>query len=595
MNTNKYLCLLSALAGLTLSHSASFADGHAAEGAIDSGPIAHTSLREFDACLPLPDGRVLAGSAGGLVVIDKDGKHQASYTALDGLPGTRIHSLEAAPGGVWVGTDRGAARIRLSSVASVGARPALVIVDAFRSKPVRDILIDGNSVVAATWGQGLVRYKNSVIKAIHKGDSMPASRVTSIAKIDGEYWWTTAGAGLWRKGKGLAQRTPAFPENALLWSIEGKTSASALVGGQSGVFSMSGQSKSGNLYSVRAIDVGKSSVEVASFGGGLRTIRGHKATEAPSEAFVRSLRTAHGTSCMGSQNALWIRRGSTKKWAQVELKSSLPGNDIAAFVSNGTESYVGTFDHGVAKLVNGRFEAIGTKHDPHVNALALDKVDGALWIATSSELVRIHKGRVSRFSKHNGLPSRHVMSLFALKSGGVLVGTAHGAATVKDGFATTLGGKVGIRTGNVWAVAQSDNGDNWLGTTRGLFRIRSGRISRYRVISGELKDDWVMALAPASDGIFVGTYKAGVVRLQIAGDEVTTTQLGEGWINPGGLHWDGKRLRAATMYGAFEGNGVTPQWQREKNVLGVDTTVFVPSAGGQEWIVTRNGLSRQRR
>lgn len=587
MNTSKLLSLAAIVSALSFAPSTSDADS------ID----VHTALTEFDACLPLPDGRVVAGSAGGLLVVDNKGRQEALYTALDGLPGTKVHSIEMSGNSLWVGTNLGAARIAIPTAVQKGVASAeqspLFIQESFASKPVRDILIDGKAVVAATWGQGVVRWQDAKLSTVHKGDSMSASRVTSIAKIGGEYQWTTAGAGLWSKGLGAAKQNAAFPAKAMLWTVEGKTTKSALVAGQAGVFSLKGESQSSSLYSVRALDIEGDTPLVASFGYGLRTLRGAKVNAAPRDPFVRSLRSAKRASCMGTQDALWIRAKNSSSWAKAELANSLPANDIAAFVSDGTQTYVGTFDQGVARLRKGRFEKIATRHDPHVNALALDKRDGALWIATSSELIRLHKGRASRFNKRNGLPSKHVMSLYAMSGGGVLVGTAHGAALVQDGMVEVLGGKVGIRTGNVWAVAQTSDGANWLGTTRGLFRVRNGNIDRYRVISGELKDDWVMALAPSSDGIFVGTYKAGVVRLRTKGREVVATQLGEGWVNPGGLHWDGKRLRAATMYGAFEGNGISADWTKEKRVLGMDTTVFVPGSAGDEWVVTRNGLSRQ--
>jgi len=118
-------------------------------------------------------------------------------------------------------------------------------------------------------------------------------------------------------------------------------------------------------------------------------------------------------------------------------------------------------------------------------------------------------------------------------------------------------------------------------------RPRRRNSLRVPQICGELQDDWVMALAPSDDGMFVGTYKAGVVRLRTIGDTVEATQLGKGWVNPGGLHWDGKRLRVATMYGAFSGNGISANWTRETRVLGRDATVFVPSEDGAQWVQVR--------
>ena len=554
----------------------------------------HTALVKFDACLPLADGRVLAGSAGGLVVIDESGTQRARFTAVDGLPGTRIHSLAQSQrgdkAGIWVGTDKGAALVSLD-------RGGMQIHESFASKAVRDLLVTGDTLYAATWGQGLLRYgldsKPGSLEAVHHSPVPRQQRVTSVAIKDGHLWWTTAGAGLWHKpmqGRATAQQSRVVAPNSVLWSLDAH-GGELWIGGEEGVTSLAGKSATKALRSVRATTKIGGQRYAASFGTGLQPF--HKAAqELPTDRFARSLRSAHGVTCLGTEEALWIRR--SRSWRLAKLEQGLPANDIAAFVSDGVHTYAGTFEQGVAKLENGHFVPLKIEIDPHVNALAIDKRSGALWIGTSSSLVLYDENskdkQVTHFGRGSGLASRHVMSLFALPGGGVLVGTAAGAAVMHDGVALPVGGKGGLTTGNVWAVAQSADGTQWLGTTRGVFRVLKDEVTRYRVASGELQDDWVMALAVADDGVFVGTYKAGVVRLVIDGNTVRAQKLGEGWINPSGLHWDGHSLRAATMHGAFIGDGELPAWRKRTATPGMDTTAFMPTKAGGEWIVTRRGL-----
>lgn len=79
----------------------------------------------------------------------------------------------------------------------------------------------------------------------------------------------------------------------------------------------------------------------------------------------------------------------------------------------------------------------------------------------------------------------------------------------------------------------------------------------------------------------------------MTGEQVVAKTLGEGWINPSGLSWDGTTLRAATMHGAFRGDGVHPGWKSKTRGLGRDTTSFQPTGDGNEWIVTRRGLEHR--
>jgi len=542
----------------------------------------HTSLSEFDACVPLADGRVAAGSGGGVVIVDAEGIEEMRITALDGLPGTKVHALALAGGNLWVGTDKGLAKL---SLATGLIDPSSVVL----TKAVRDILISGESVFLATWGQGLLKVDGGTVTSAYLGDTPRSRRLTSVASHKGQLWWTTAGAGLWSFGSGkTATQSTAVARNSVLWTLASHA-GDLWIGGEAGATRLGTRQTASR--SVREIAVLAGNVYAASFGAGLQPI-GDGPRLSPPDRFARSLGARKNTACLGTQEALWI--GKNGKWHKARLAESLPANDIAAFVSDGKRSFVGTFDHGVAELLaDGSVRSIPLKTSPHVNALAIDQKTGALWIGTSSGLTRYYAGTSTHFDKAAGLPSMHVMSLDALRDGGVLVGTATGAARVEEGLVQAVGGKGGLLTGNVWAVAEGRDGTDWLGTTRGVFHIRGANVARYRVASGELPDDWVMALAVADDGVFVGTYKAGVVRLITTGERVVAKALGQGWINPSGLDWDGTTLRAATMHGAFRGDGEQPAWNSEIQGLGRDTTAFLPTENGAEWIVTRRGLERR--
>ena len=483
---------------------------------------------------------------------------------------------------MWVGTDKGLALLDIR-----GAKTR--VLSSVSTRPVRDILIDGDSVLVATWGQGLLRVGPGGVQTVYAAASPKANRLTAVQRHQGELWWATAGAGLWhKKGNGLAEHSSRVPKNSVLWALR-SAGDQLWIGGEAGAMQLGAPQVTS--HAVRSLDIVNGQMQAASFGQGLQQLEGKNTSEYPGDRFARSIRERNGVACMGTQEALWIRRDTS--WQRAEMAAGLPANDIAAFVTIGEHGYVGTFDQGVARIDDGKVSALAIEIDPHVNALAIDRKTGALWIGTSSGLARFHQGALTRFTKATGLPSNHVMSLAALAAGGVLVGTAAGAGRVQEGVAHPVGGKGQLLTGNVWAVAEGDDGTEWLGTTRGVFRLRGSQVDRYRVASGELPDDWVMALAVADDGVFVGTYKAGVVRLVTTGTRVVAKRLGEGWINPSGLHWDGQVLRAATMHGAFRGDGTSPDWQSKRFGPGQDTTAYLPAGDDSEWIVTRRGLVRR--
>lgn len=539
----------------------------------------HTASVEIDSCLPIANSRVLAGTAGGLLLIGQDNRELKRFTALDGLPGTRIHALAAAKRGVWVATEGGAALVSLQG-------KQLKVLESFTSKAVRGLHVQGKTLYVATWGQGLLRYQDGRLESVGPAVRKRRARVTSVTRHQGRLWWTTAGAGLWRQSAEGISRSQAVPKDAVLWAVQ-SDAENLWISGEHGVSTLKGDTTR-SLRGVRSTATVQGIRHAASFGAGLRSLDHDKrAPKPPSDRYARSLATAHGVTCMGTQDRLWLLRD--KEWEQAKLHPGIPSNDIAAFASSKGQAFVGTFDQGVAVIKNGKAQRLAIEIDPHVNVLAIDAKSGGLWIGTSTGLVHKDDAGLHRYNRDNGLPSHHIMSLFALPQGGVLVGTAAGAALVRDQSVDVIGGKKAISTGNVWAVAQSADGASWLGTRRGLFRVLDGKVSRYRVASGHLPDDWVMALAVADDGIFVGTYKSGVVRLAMDGDEATATTLGEGWINPGGLRWDGTKLWAATMGGPRIGDGRSPSWDLGPTGPGKDTTAFVPTAEGA-WLATRRGI-----
>ncbi|HWN71318.1 MAG TPA: two-component regulator propeller domain-containing protein, partial [Haliangium sp.] len=272
-------------------------------------------------------------------------------------------------------------------------------------------------------------------------------------------------------------------------------------------------------------------------------------------------------------------------------------SDIAALAVDGERLWVGTFDQGVAVYEHGRWRTIESPLiDAKVNALAVS--EGRLWVATAHGLTVIAGDQITRLDERDGLPSAHILSVAPLRAGGVVVGTARGAARVTlgstSGAITVLGEKQGLASVNVWAVAEAQDGWLWLGTTKGLYRVgpRNQR-QRMSVASGHLQDDWVMAIVPRGGSMWIGTYKGGVTRLDRVDDNNhAATQIGSGWINPGGLAWHGETLHAATMDGHMSVKGAALAAGLTAHAAqppGRDTTAIV-SQGNRLWIASRRGL-----
>lgn len=544
-----------------------------AMGSTAAAAEVHTDPREVHACLPLgDDGRVVAATRGGLALIGAD-QRATVWTALDGLPGTRVDSLYGDGGRLWVGTEGGLAEVEL-------AGSEMSIVGAYASESVRAIARHGGHVYVATWGDGVKRLaRGRLVDVPLPGAAAERARVGDLIVHGGTLYAATAGHGVFALGDGGFAAIDTDLGDTIAWSLY-SDGDDLVIGTVDGIFrhSAAGTRRIGNgdIRDIGSID---GDIVAAGFGSGFRRVdervlRGVNAMPGD-ELFPQGLGAVDGLACIASHRGLWIRRG-TSSWKRAVLDGP-PSNDITDAVADGERLIVSTFDQGLAVLDGGTWRELDDELiDPNVNAIDFD--GERLWVATSAGLTVIGDDGTVRLTKRDGLPSRHILSVTALRGGGALVGTTRGAALVHDGRAVPVEGERTMMRANVWAVAESADETLWLGTTRGLYRRPAGgEWRRLSTATGELRDDWVTAIALDGPIAYAGTYKGGVTRIDADG---SVTQLGDGWVNPNGLTVVGDKLYASTMDGLLVGDGHTAQWTKSVPTPGIDTTSVLATDRG---------------
>jgi ligand-binding sensor domain-containing protein len=561
----------------------------------------HTGLAPVHACAPVPaaggEASFLAATDGGLVRVDARGQVRAVWTALDGLPGTRVRALARDRGELWLGGEDGLARVRIDD--------RLHVLERHRSAPVHAIARTADALYVGTWGGGVMRLGKRGLVPVPVVDdtaasdrvaaadaSQPHARVTSLAALDGALVAGTWGGVYRMEGDRLRAHALA---GTLVWSLLAADGA-LWIGAVDGLHELAqGQTRRVAGGDVRGLSRGAGGIVAAHFGDGVQALAGGAwrgmntpAAAAHAQAYAEDA----GAACIAAHDGMWIRPAAGAPWQRAELHGP-PSSDIAALAVDGERLWVGTFDQGLAVYEHGRWRIIKSELiDAKINALAVS--EGRLWVATAHGLNVIAGDQITRLDERDGLPSAHILSVAPLRAGGVVVGTTRGAARVTAGSIALLGEKQGLASVNVWAVAEGSDGWLWLGTTKGLYRVGpKNQRQRMSVASGHLQDDWVMAIAPRGSALWIGTYKGGVTRLDpAAGNTYQATHIAGGWINPGGLTWHGDTLHAATMEGhvsidtAQAGTLLVPHPAQPP---GRDTTA-IASQGNRLWIASRRGL-----
>ncbi|MFT7623826.1 MAG: hypothetical protein ACI9WU_003011 [Myxococcota bacterium] len=540
-------------------------------GLAGAAPEVSTATRDSRACQPLADGRVVVGTAGGLLVVDANDRVGPVHTALSGLPGTRVHSL--AVGGydsrkpvLWIGTEGGTARVTVADDGGVA------VLATYPSAPARAV-IGGSSPIVGTWGDGVNRVAGSRLEALG------GPRQTAALARHGGALYAGGPAGLFRRdSQGWTEVVALRGRMVQALADEGGI---LRVGTLTGELALRGEEAS-------VI----SNADVRSFAPGLVGTFGEGSKGGPPDLrYVYDVTVAHGAACVAARSGVRVRRGD--RWVGPALTGP-PDNDISALRVDGSRLWVGTFDRGVAWMEGGVWHTVPGV-DPRVNAIAIQ--GGTAWVATARGLFAVRVtdgvGTARRYGVDEGLPSDDIRSVSALPDGRVLVGTARAAAFVGPDGVAPLGRKQRLYTRSVWASHVDADGGLWIGTSRGVLYRRKGRkwFRRYSVASGHLKDDWVTSIVADPTGkVWVGTYNGGVHRFE----GKTSEWVGGGWVNPAGLHIDGNHILASTMDGLFRRPLEGGEWAPIGEAAPGRDITATARIGDRLWVGSRRGLASRR-
>ena len=206
---------------------------------------------------------------------------------------------------------------------------------------------------------------------------------------------------------------------------------------------------------------------------------------------------------LDARNVLWIgtRGGGLARYrdgilAGGELDSTLDRARITGIEStpDNVHIWVGTSDHGVWKVKNGEAERLPGLPSDAITSLIQDGT-GALWIGTrDAGLLKWVEGTITRFSSSTGFVSDDITALAwdAIEQR-LWVGTREDGVVVIDGDAITRHTSAsGLPVDNILSLFVDAGGAVWVGTDRaGLVRIIP---DSYKVRRGEPESTAITSL-----------------------------------------------------------------------------------------------------
>jgi signal transduction histidine kinase/ligand-binding sensor domain-containing protein len=419
------------------------------------------------------------------------------------------------------------------------------------------------------------------------------------------------------------------------------------------------------------------SMWIATLGGGIihyQAGRFHSYTSQdglPSDDIGSIYRDSRGTLWVGTRGG-GMARMAGQRFEPFDL--GIPPSRITAFVEDSDPSlWVAALGYGVFRVKNGTLTSFtareglpdnrvtgfcrdhsgtiwtagwkgvsswnGTRFipQPAVNTVVTYAIsctedhDGNLWVASSSGLVRLHGGVVSKMDRNWGLSGDFVADVFEDREGNLWVGTRGGLDRLRDGQIRLFGEREGFLA-NPGPMVTGEKGDIWTVSNKQIARISGGTIRAWplfprrastprtllsepgagfligfddgirRWTSGEahsppeLTGLGVQCLLQARDGsIWMGTANRGLLRWRPSGRSGTLTETGV--VNKyvvtlaedrAGAIWAGSNTGGG-LYRVANGN--VQHFGRNEGLRSPDVFSVFVDGNDELWIGSTGGLS----
>jgi diguanylate cyclase (GGDEF)-like protein len=434
------------------------------------------------------DGAVWVGTSAGLNRLVQG--HIENWTAGKGLPDLSVRALVIDSGGtLWVGTQSGLSRL------DHGRFVAFIAPDGRAGNPITALAAapDG-SVWVGILGKGIEQIRHGQV--FIPSQPLPSKDVDALlTDRDGNLWMAFDRHGIGRLSHArfdLFDASQGLPSNrsthAMFEDREGNLWIGLLDAGvvqlRDGKFSMFGKPEglSGN-YIGNVLQAQDGSMWIGADSNGLNHLLRDGRVEVwnhrkglLSQAAYSMLQVRDGSLWIGYKTGLLarIRAGRISIYTDPQaVNTSLN----ALLEDREGRLWVGFYGKGLAQFENGIFRHI--TRTEQVSDLA-ESPDGALWIATDGDGVeRLIGGAITHFTAGDGLPSNHVMSLYADDDGSIWAGTASGGLShIRGRQIQTWTYRNGLPAATVGSIVEDNFGNLWMGSDSGIFRISKQELAQ---------------------------------------------------------------------------------------------------------------------
>lgn len=301
-----------------------------------------------------------------------------------------------------------------------------------------------------------------------------------------------------------------------------------------------------------------------------------------------------------TRTALYRMNADGLGWQQV-LKpnpATLSDSNVSALAGDSEgQLWVGYFDSGldVMRLESGRVRHVEDERVFCVNRILPEAKTGTIDVATANGLVRfaVSGSEQQVLTKTDGLIADHVTDIVPYGSG-LALATPAGLTFLDSAGARSLYAFHGLVNNHAYALGVA--GDQLLvGTLGGISMIGHETVqASYTVANSGLKHNWITAVVPVEDGWMIGTYGAGILRMDRSGHFHSYDKATAGFdVNPNAMLATRRYVLAGSLgQGLYVYEIQSGRWAQITEGLPSLNVTALAQVGRAIYVGTDNGLVR---
>ncbi len=291
-----------------------------------------------------------------------------------------------------------------------------------------------------------------------------------------------------------------------------------------------------------------------------------------------------------------------KSVSEVPASQLTDRNISALMIDQAGQLWVGFFDHGL-DVLDGNLEHARHYEDQHifcVNRIVRDPQQDLTAVATANGLVLFDAAQKQRrvLTKADGLIAGNVTDVLFRPEGrngaALTLATPAGLTILDKSGMSSLYAFQGLVNNHAYTLA-SLGSKVLVGTLGGLSMLDQGVVeANYTTANSGLKQNWITAIEAVDDEWFIGTYGAGIVKLDARGKWDTFVEMrGQIEINSNAMQVTRRAVYAGTLgRGLAAYNRVSGRWSFLTAGLPSLNVTALAAGSGYLYVGTDNGLVR---